>query len=279
MEAHRLILGDSLDVMWHDATLQGEDRPQLILGSPPYPGKEDRYDYIDGVHKLDWHDWMLEMTTAAAHLSKGWCVWVVNGSVKAGAYMAEVEKLMTAMPSTVVMQRPLIWTKNPMPRKSSWFTNAWEYVLPFRHIQREGMPFNWEAIAQPPKYKRGGKFKNRTSKGKRVGDDNTERGDYPDVKLVWPRDILNVPVGGGMMGSKIASLNEAPFPVKLCLPLIKVLTNPGDVVLDPFGGSGTVLQACVETGRRSISIDLRESQIALMEQRRQEALEKQIGDV
>ena len=75
-----------------------------------------------------------------------------------------------------------------------------------------------------------------------------------------------------MMGSKLSHENEAPFPVKLCLPLIKVLTNPGDVVLDPFCGSGTVLQACIETDRRSIGIDIRDSQIKLSHMRVAEAM-------
>lgn len=278
LEDHRIMLGDSLSLMSRNLELTGDGRPSLILGSPPYPNKENRYLYEDGHRKLNWVDWMLEMSTVAASLSKGWCIWVVNGSVQGGCYMAEVEVLMSKMPSTVAMQRPLIWTKNPMPRKSGWFTNAWEYILPFRLATNEGMPFNWESIAQPPKYTRGGKFSNRTNNGKRVNDD-ADGGDYPEVKLVRPRDVLHVPVGGGMMGSKLAHENEAPFPVKLCLPLIKVLTNPGDIVLDPFGGSGTVMQACIESGRRSVSIDVRESQVALMQKRRQEALEKFCGNV
>ncbi len=38
--------------------------------------------------------------------------------------------------------------------------------------------------------------------------------------------------------------------------LIKQYTNPGDLVLDPFMGSGTTGVACARTGRHFIGIEL-----------------------
>ena len=50
--------------------------------------------------------------------------------------------------------------------------------------------------------------------------------------------------------------HEAKFPLELPLRVIRLLTEPGDVVLDPFAGSGTSLVAAIKTGRIPIGIDL-----------------------
>lgn len=47
----------------------------------------------------------------------------------------------------------------------------------------------------------------------------------------------------------IRKIHPALFPVELPKAYIEAMTDPGDVVIDPFGGGGTTLIACEETGR------------------------------
>ncbi|MGC8621922.1 MAG: DNA methyltransferase [Caldisphaera sp.] len=50
----------------------------------------------------------------------------------------------------------------------------------------------------------------------------------------------------------------ATFPEKLVNRLIRMYTNEGDTVLDPFLGTGTTLEACRNTNRNGIGIELNE---------------------
>ena len=47
-----------------------------------------------------------------------------------------------------------------------------------------------------------------------------------------------------------------PLAYELCRRLIKLYSAPGDTVLDPFAGSGTVNSAAIENGRNAIGIEL-----------------------
>ena len=61
--------------------------------------------------------------------------------------------------------------------------------------------------------------------------------------------------------------HEAMFPVELPRRLIRLLTDEGDLVLDPFCGSGTTGVAALETNRRFVGIDKDPAAIALAERR------------
>ncbi len=56
--------------------------------------------------------------------------------------------------------------------------------------------------------------------------------------------------------------HPAPFPVELPLRLIELFTYRGDVVLDPFVGSGTTAVAAVRAGRHYLGYDTDESYVS-----------------
>jgi site-specific DNA-methyltransferase (adenine-specific) len=50
--------------------------------------------------------------------------------------------------------------------------------------------------------------------------------------------------------------HPAPFPVELATRVIKVFSYEGDVILDPFCGSGTACVAAVGAGRHFVGLDI-----------------------
>jgi DNA modification methylase len=71
--------------------------------------------------------------------------------------------------------------------------------------------------------------------------------------------------------------HPAPFPVELPSRLIHLYTYRGDLVLDPFAGSGSTAVAAVSSGRHYACYDLEESYIRLAEARVDDARDKAQG--
>jgi DNA modification methylase len=61
--------------------------------------------------------------------------------------------------------------------------------------------------------------------------------------------------------------HPAPFPLELPARLIQLYTFAGDVVLDPFMGSGTTALAAHQAGRRYVGYDTSEEYVTLARQR------------
>jgi DNA modification methylase len=70
------------------------------------------------------------------------------------------------------------------------------------------------------------------------------------------------------MATECANQNHsAAFPVELPGWFIRLFTQPGDTVLDPFLGSGTTAVACIELDRNFIGIETNEEYVRLAQNR------------
>lgn len=61
--------------------------------------------------------------------------------------------------------------------------------------------------------------------------------------------------------------HPAMFPLELCERLIRIYSRPGDIVLDPFMGSGSTLIAAKSLGRQGVGIELNKDYINLTNKR------------
>ena len=66
--------------------------------------------------------------------------------------------------------------------------------------------------------------------------------------------------------------HPAPFPVELPYRLIQLYTYEGEVVLDPFMGSGQTAIAAIKTGRHYVGYEIEEEYVKLAERRIREFL-------
>lgn len=78
-----------------------------------------------------------------------------------------------------------------------------------------------------------------------------ETGTAPDEFLAATLDVWEIPAESAKRVN-----HPAPFPVELPQRLIKLYTYEGDLVLDPFMGSGTTLVAAMREHRRPAGYDL-----------------------
>lgn len=72
----------------------------------------------------------------------------------------------------------------------------------------------------------------------------------------------------------IGGAHFATFPVNLIMPCILAGSEPGDTILDSFGGSGTVAVASAQVGRKSFLVDINADYIDIARRRITSAYEQ-----
>lgn len=83
----------------------------------------------------------------------------------------------------------------------------------------------------------------------------------PWKELVRPSNVITLPA------SSLNIAHPAVYPVGLPDFFIRLMTKEGDVVVDPFLGSGTTALAAVKLGRQFLGIEQNEEYVRLAESR------------
>ncbi|GJM19496.1 MAG: hypothetical protein DHS20C14_17090 [Phycisphaeraceae bacterium] len=128
-----------------------------------------------------------------------------------------------------------VWAKDPCWANSRWHSNSYRAVDEFEHVfvfWRPGIT--------------------KVDRGRLSADEWRDWGS---------RGIWQIP------SVRANDDHEAKFPIELPRRLIRLFTDPGDVVLDPFLGSGTSAVAAVELGRGYVGFELSAAYAALARER------------
>ena len=159
------------------------------------------------------------------------------------------------------LRQDIIWHKpNPMPESvKDRCTKSHEYI--FLLSKNKKYYYDNEAIKEPVKQDWGtrnrtnGKYHNSGS-GLSPHSGLTKSYDRKNKRDVW--SITNKPYKGS---------HFAVFPPDLITPCILAGSEKGDIVLDPFMGSGTTAMVAKQLGRDYIGCELHEEYSNLIDQR------------
>ena len=159
--------------------------------------------------------------------------------------------IFTQMPFTakVVMSNPKMFRYEWICEKHNptGFLNAKRMPLKCHEnilVFYEKLPTYSPQMMQGKPHSRGGKDRQSKNYGSYVYTKRIISNTY------FPRDVLKVNWQDSMRG-----LHPTQKPVSLCEYFIKTYSNKGDIILDPFIGSGTTAVAAVNTERKYIGFE------------------------
>ena len=153
----------------------------------------------------------------------------------------------------------LVWHyKNSPKPKGRWRMSMQGIIYGYR----EGSIFNEDAVRVP--YKEGTKKLHgrlRPSKGRM-----DKCLPYDTSKGALPRDVIERPaLTGHLSRERVGHPDQKPL--SIITDLILASSNEGDIVLDPFAGSGTTGVACINTNRRFILMEKKENYYKIIKER------------
>jgi len=256
-----------IDILEGDCLLRlaalADESIDLIITSPPYA--DQRKSTYGGVAPDDYIAWFIPIARELFRVLKPTGTFILNIKEKVvdGQRHPYVLKLILAL-----MDDGWLWTEEYIWHKKTsvpgkWpnrFRDAWERCLQFNKTKKFAMYQDAVKIpigdwAQP-------RLKNLSDNDKSRHESDTKSGfgrnmsNWVGKNTVYPTNVLH-------MAAECGNKNHsAAFPKALPEWFIKVFTKEGDLVLDPFAGSGTTLFASQELHRSSIGIELNKEYVS-----------------
>lgn len=250
----QIICGDNCEVM---RQLPSESI-DLVVTSPPY---DDLRTY--GGHSWDFYGvaWNLKRLLKPG----GVIVWVVADATKDGSetltsmtHAQHFKGIGLNVWDTMIFKKSGGSPNIHHPR----YVHCWEYMFVFSR----GTPRSFNAV----------KLKRNSTAGskvppKRKMQRNGEIKSFNVLSTVTPEFSRELNLWEYLVGKASGDTgcgnHSAYFPESLARDHILSWSNPGDVVLDPFSGSGTTAKMARETGRRFIGIEVNPEYVEISRKR------------
>lgn len=261
---HRVMIGDCLDRL---AELPG-DSVDLIVTSPPYA--DQRKNTYGGIAPDEYVAWFMPRADGMRRALKpsGSLILNIKERIVDGERSTYVLELILAM-----RRNGWLWTeeyvwhkKNAMPGKwAARFRDSWERLLHF--TKRKDFRMFQDAVRVPAAEHTLARVRHLSAADWTRNESKTRSGfgksmaNWIGRDLVYPTNVLQLATENGNKN------HSAVFPEAIPSWFIRLFTEPGDAVLDPFAGSGTTLAAAEKLGRDGIGIEIRPEYGAIIEER------------
>ncbi len=218
----------------------------LVFADPPYNIKKAEWDTFES--QQAYVEWSLRWISEATRVLKQ------TGTLYICGYSEILADLKLPASRFFKGCRWLVWHyKNKANLGSDW-GRSHESILHFR--KSHDFTMNMDDVRVPygnhtTKYPEHPQAK--TSQYGRNGN-HKDKLWQPHPRGAKPRDVIEVPVLSNGMTERTAHPTQKPE--ELLRKIILASSNPGDVVIDPFLGSGTTVVVAEQLGRRWMGCDI-----------------------
>ena len=249
----KLILGDCREVLKAFA----DNSVDLIITSPPYA--DSRAQTYGGIHPDKYVEWFLPITVELLRVLKPDGTFILNikeKTVNGQRHTYVIELILEMKRQGWLWTEEFVWhKKNCYPGKwPNRFRDAWERLLQFNKTKKFNM---YQCAVMLPmgnwaeKRLRNLSETDKTRDASKVGSGFGKKvSNWLDRDKVYPTNVL-------YMATETRNKNHsAVFPESLPEWFIKLFTKEGDVVLDPFMGSGTAVRVAQCMARRAVGIEV-----------------------
>jgi len=246
-----------------------DESVDLIITSPPYADR--RKNTYGGIHEDKYVDWFSPIAQEIKRILKPTGSFILN--IK--PHCNNGERVLYVFDLVLHLKREIgfrytdefTWTKNGVAGKfKGRFKNAFEPVYHF--TKEKDYTHNPYSVATPMK-------EVSIKRAKRKASGETQNGSgfaglreghkLAEATLALPSNHLHIPQKSNQHTSQ--SKHPAVYPLELPEFFIKAFSNEGDVVFDPFMGSGTTAVASKLHNRKYIGFELLNEYINIANER------------
>lgn len=268
---NQILLGDCEEIL---ARIP-DNSVDLIFTSPPYA--DQRKKTYGGVSPDEYVAWFIPKASQFLRVLKPTGTFILNIKervVDGERHTYVIELILEMRRHGWFWTEEFIWhKKNSYPGKwPNRFRDNWERLIQFNkskkfHMYQDAVmvPVGDWAKERLAKLSETDLIRDESKVGSGFGKNVSN---WLGRDMVYPTNVIH-------MATECANKNHsAAFPIDLPKWFIRLFTQPGDLVLDPFIGSGTTALAAMELGRNFLGIDLNPDYIELSRAR---VSEVQIG--